>query len=113
MSADGPEQREAEQLEREIQGCDDIDLAEQLADEARDVEALTRPEINLSKQIDKFGASALAIKQQRDMLADTLRDLAVGAEIMLQPIMGATGAFEKFAMEVQRVARAGLKEAGL
>lgn len=113
MNADGPEQRQAERLEREIQGGDNLEIAEQLADETRDVDALKPAETTIAAQIDRLGASAITIKMQRDSLADTLRDLAMGAEIMLQPIMGATGAFEKFAREVQRVARAGLKEAGL
>lgn len=112
MSADGPEAREAAQLDRELQGCDDLQLAEQLADEARDVEALTAPELNVAKQIDKLGASALAIKQQRDDLAAVLRDIAMGADMMLQPAMQLTGAIRGYVMEVKRVARAGLHEAG-
>jgi hypothetical protein len=108
---DGREQREAEQLEREIQGGSDLEIATQLADEARDVPALSVSEIDLAKQIAGLGASALVIKMQRDALADTLRDIAIGAEMMLEPVMGATGAFKRFAEEIKRVARAGLKEA--
>lgn len=111
MIADGPEQREAEQIEREIQGGSDLEIAAEFDRESRDTEALTLPEINIAAQIEKLGASALVIKMQRDALADTLRDIAIGAEMMLEPVMGASGAFKKFAEEVKRVAQAGLREA--
>lgn len=113
MSIDGHEQREANRIDREIQGHRDLELAEQIADEALELQALTRPELNVAAQIDKLGGSALAIKQQRDELVAVLKDIAMGAEIMLQPIMGATGDFERFAKEVRRVARAGLQQAAL
>ena len=110
MNADGPEQREANQIERQIQAGHDLDLGELLADEARDLEALTRPEINLAAQIDRLGATAITIKMQRDSLADTLRDIARGAQMLIDS--GAwSGAALHYIQEVNRVARAGLKEA--
>lgn len=114
MSTDGPEQREAERLEREIQGGSDIEVAEQLADETRDVAALSAPEINIAAQIDRLGASAITIRMQRDSLADILRDIAMGAEMMLQQPEGFwPSSIRHYFEELKRVARAGLKEAGV
>lgn len=97
---DGPEAREAERLEAAPYSHNDD---ANRADEA--------PEFVLDATATGLVTSAVKLQLQRDALADTLRDLALGATMMLEPVMGATGAFEKFAKEVQRVARAGLKGA--
>jgi hypothetical protein len=113
MTIDGLDQREATDLDRELLGMSRSELADRIAAEARDVESLKPSELTLARDINHLGTTALAIKAQRDLLADTLRDLAMGAEIMLEPVMGATGTFKQFAEEVRRVAKAGLKEAAL
>lgn len=111
MNVDGPEQRLAQEIEREVHGADELELAEQIADEERNVKTLTAAEVDVGAAIDKVGATALVIKMQRDSLADTLRDIALGAQMMLEPSMHITGTFERYVREVLRVAREGIKEA--
>lgn len=97
----------------EICRLEALAVAEQMAEETRDIKALTVPEINLAKQIDTFGATALVIKMQRDTLADALRDIRMGADMMLQPACNLTGSIRGYVLEVKRVATEGLKEAQL
>jgi hypothetical protein len=67
-----------------------------------------RAALDLASQIEEFGKTALCIKAERDALAAALRDIVLGAEIMLQSSIG--GALASYAMEVQRVAYAALHE---
>jgi hypothetical protein len=58
--------------------------------------------------------SAIRIKAERDTLATALRDIAFGAEMMLQPPLGVAGtALTGYAKEVKRVALAALQECQL
>lgn len=102
-----------DRLEGEIQGGSNLEIAEQMAEETRDTQGLAAAEINLAKQIDTFGATAIAIKMQRDTLADALRDIRMGADMMLQPACNLTGSIRGYVLEVKRVATEGLKEAQL
>jgi|SRR5579859_555949 len=116
MSPDGHEQRIAESEERAREDMDRLDLAELLADESRDVPPLSEAELTGSSAVltpteRGLVSSAVVLQMQRDALRDVLMDLAFGAEMMLEPVMGATGTFKRYAEEVLRVARAGLKQA--
>lgn len=80
MSTDGPEQREAERLEREV-----------------------------TAQIDQLGATALKIRDQRDVAVGALRDIHFGAQMLVDSGVW-SGAALGYIKEVKRVALAALQE---
>lgn len=63
----------------------------------------------LNAAVDALGATALRIRDERDQMAATLRDLAFGATLLLDSGVW-TGAALSFIKEVKRVAEAGLRE---
>lgn len=65
--------------------------------------------VDLNTQIDKLGATALRIRDERDAMAGALRDLAFGAQIMLDSGVW-SGAALAYIKQVKRVAQAGLCE---
>lgn len=85
--ADGMEQREAEREERHDAAMEEADVREQLADEVR---AIT---VTPAERIAELKA--------------LLRDIAVGADMMLQPALGLRGSMLGYVREVKRVASAG------
>lgn len=107
------DERTADFEERDREDMDRLDLAEQLADEQRDNPPLTEAEYRIDATTKGIVHSAVVLQMQRDALADTLRDISLGAQMMLEPAMQISGTFEQFAREVLRVSRAGLKEAQL
>lgn len=64
---------------------------------------------SLSDQIDDFTASAMRIKAERDEFEAALRDIRMGADMMLQPALGLRGAMLGYVKEVRRVADESLK----
>jgi hypothetical protein len=106
MSADGPEQREAERLGRDTY---DHDTAAANADLAREILDECYPTRQLSTDLDKLGATALRIKRERDNLAAALRDLVLGADMCIPYFDGAAQGYMR---EVKRVASAALEECG-
>lgn len=65
--------------------------------------------VDVSKAIDKLGDTARRIKAERDELVDVLRDIRMGADMMLQPVLGLHGAMLGYVKEVRRVADEALK----
>jgi hypothetical protein len=63
----------------------------------------------LNADIDKLGATALRIRDERDAMAGALRDIAFGAQMLLDA-GGWTGAALAYIKEVKRVALNGLRE---
>lgn len=112
-SEQNADERIAASEDRAREDMDALDLAEQLADESRDNPPLTESEYTLSATETGLITSATKLLLQRDHLRDTLRDIALGAQMMLEPALKADGTFKRYAEEVLRVARAGLKEAAL
>jgi hypothetical protein len=88
MSADGLEQSTAELGERHEAAELDADMNELLADEERSVVV--------------FSEEARIVE-----LKALLADIALGADMMLQPALGLKGAMLGYVKEVKRVASAG------
>lgn len=65
--------------------------------------------VDVSKAIDNLGNTAKRIKAERDDLVDVLRDIRMGADMMLQPVLGLHGAMLGYVKEVRRVADEALK----
>lgn len=65
--------------------------------------------VDVSKAIDNLGNTAKRIKAERDELVDVLRDIRMGADMMLQPALNLTGSFLGYVKEVRRVADEALK----
>lgn len=63
----------------------------------------------LNGAIDKLGATALRIRDERDAACGALKDLILGATIMLDSGLW-SGAALAYIKEVRRVAAAGLRE---
>jgi hypothetical protein len=82
------------------------DIDENEADNGRHDVVIER-EIDLAAQIDKLTTTALAIKAQNDELRALLADIALGADMMLEPALGLKGAMLGYVREVKRVASAG------
>jgi hypothetical protein len=82
------------------------DIDENEADNSRHDVVIER-EIDLAAQIDKLTTTALAIKAQNDELRALLADIALGADMMLEPALGLKGAMLGYVREVKRVASAG------
>jgi hypothetical protein len=107
------EQREADRLEADTY---DHDVAADRADNsdtgtlAEWIERDARATKQLATTLDQLTAAAIAVKMQRDSLADTLRDLAMGATILMDSGVW-SGAALSYIQEVRRVAEAGLREA--
>lgn len=91
MSADGPEQRTAAFEERSEREYDDIDRIER-----REEERVAQPLLDSPAQ-------RIADKDA------ILRDLIMGADMMLQPALQLSGAMRGYIQEVKRVAQAGLR----
>lgn len=60
------------------------------------------------QQITKLAETAEVIKAQRDEAYAVLRDILMGAEMMLHPACGLKGSMLGYVREVKRVAQAGL-----
>ena len=65
-------------------------------------------EIEVHRQITKLAETAQQIKEQRDEAYAVLRDIALGADMMLHPACGLKGAMLSYVKEVKRIAEAGL-----
>jgi len=65
----------------------------------------------LNANFDKLSATALRIRDERDAMAGTLRDLAFGAQMQIDSGVW-SGAALGYIKEVKRVACAGLLEGG-
>jgi hypothetical protein len=63
----------------------------------------------LNARLDKLDATALRIRDERDQMAGALRDLAFGAQMLLDSGKW-SGAALSYIKEVKRVAEAGLRE---
>jgi len=64
----------------------------------------------LAAQLDQLHASVLRIKAERDAYRDALLDIALGAEMMLQPnLYSMPNWVERYITEVRRVAREAVK----
>ena len=66
------------------------------------------PVIDLDGEFSKLAQTALRIKRERDEMEAALRDIVLGAEMMLQPALNLQGAFLSYVREVKRVAEAPL-----
>ena len=64
---------------------------------------------SLSTLIDDFTATAMRIKAERDEFEAALKDLRLGADMMLEPALGLRGAMLGYVKEVRRVADEALK----
>lgn len=69
----------------------------------------TAAQRQFSNDIDKLGATALMIRDQRDVAVGALRDLHFGARMLLDSGVW-TGAALSYIKEVKRVALAALQE---
>lgn len=66
-------------------------------------------ENTVHQQITKLAETALTIRAQRDEARAVLRDIAMGAEMMLEPALQLSGSMRRYVEEVKRVALAGLQ----
>lgn len=65
-------------------------------------------ETQVHQQITKLAETAQTIKAQRDEAYAVLRDIVMGAEMMLHPAVQISGSMRRYVEEVKRVAQAGL-----
>lgn len=61
------------------------------------------------QQITKLAETAGRIKEQRDEAYAVLRDIILGADMMLEPALQLSGTMRRYVEEVKRVALAGLQ----
>lgn len=67
------------------------------------------PHVDVDGAMDKLKSTALRIKAERDEFEAALRDIRMGADMMLQPALGLRGAMLGYVKEVRRVADEALK----
>lgn len=66
-------------------------------------------ETQVHQQITKLAETAQTIKAQRDEAYAVLRDLVLGAEMMLNPALQISGSMRRYVEEVKRGAAGGLQ----
>jgi hypothetical protein len=69
------------------------------------------PHVDVDGALDKLRTSALRVKAERDEFEAALRDIRMGADMMLQPALGVHGAMLGYIKEVRRVADEALRMA--
>ncbi len=101
MSADGVEEREFDRDEAYERDIDNADINTMLADEARD---------DLEATVIAPIIPPIIVRTDDERITELkalLADIALGADMMLEPALGLRGAMLGYVREVRRVARAG------
>ena len=62
----------------------------------------------IHQQVTQIAEKVDIIKAQRDEAYAVLRDIILGADMMLEPALQLSGTMRRYVEEVRRVARAGL-----